>query len=160
MLCPKGEKVLGIKGQKNVHEVHLGSDKESLTVLNNINAAGSIAPTMIVKLSITLDWSIGRSDKGWMTRENFYEYIVNIFYPWVVDQMIPLPVVIFLDSNKSHLTYYLSKFCPENKIIVISLPPNATHFMQPLDVSLCLNRSNEPGLNSFRTGGSASMLKG
>lgn len=124
MLCPKGEKVLGIKGQKNVYEVHLGSDKESLTVLNNINAAGSIAPTMIVypakrlpqsvKLSIPLDWSIGRSDKGWMTRENFYEYIVNIFYPWVVDQMIPLPVVIFLDSHKSHLTYYLSKFCSEN----------------------------------------------
>lgn len=89
MLCSKGEKVLGIKGQKNVYKVHLGSDKESLTVLNNINAAGSIAPTMIVypakrlpqsvKLSITLDWSIGRSDKGWMTRENFYEYIVNIF---------------------------------------------------------------------------------
>lgn len=72
MLCPKGEKVLGIKGQRNVYEVHSGSDKESLTVLNNVNAAGTIAPTMIVypakrlpqsiKLSIPLDWSIGRSD--------------------------------------------------------------------------------------------------
>lgn len=89
-----------------------------------------------IKLSIPLDWSIGRSDKGWMTGENFYEYVVNIFLPWINEQKIQLPIIMFLDGHKSHLTYYLSKFCREHKIILISLPPNATHFMQPLDVSV------------------------
>lgn len=145
MLCPKGEKVLGIKGQRNVYEVHSGSDKEILTVLNNVNAAGTIAPTMIVYpdkrlpqsiyKAIPLDWSIGRSDKSWTTGENLYEYVVNIFFPWINEQKIQLPIIMFLDGHKSHLPYF-SKFCREHKIILISLPPNATHFMYTLDVSV------------------------
>lgn len=45
MLCPKSEKVLGIRGQKNVAEIVSGSDKESLTVLTNVSGDGAIAPT-------------------------------------------------------------------------------------------------------------------
>lgn len=82
-LCPKSDKVLGIKGQKNVYEITSGSDKENITVLCNVNAAGSVAPTLIVypgkrlpqsvKLSVPDDWCISKSDSGWINGEVFYE---------------------------------------------------------------------------------------
>lgn len=48
MLCPKSEKVLAIKGQKNVVEIVKGSEKDNITVLVNVNADGSVAPNLIV----------------------------------------------------------------------------------------------------------------
>lgn len=34
MMCPKSEKVLGIRGQKNVYEVHQGNDKDNTVLLS------------------------------------------------------------------------------------------------------------------------------
>lgn len=36
-LCPNTGKVLATKGQKNVYDLHSGSDKESITVLTTVN---------------------------------------------------------------------------------------------------------------------------
>lgn len=36
----------------------------------------------------------------------------------------------------SHLTLHLSQFCQENGIVLISLYPNATHLLQPMDVAV------------------------
>lgn len=80
-------------------------------------------------------WGIGISESGWMTGETFYEYVVNIFYKWLLEEKIRFPVVLFLDGHSSHLTLNLSKFCKEHEIILIALPPNSTHIMQPLDIS-------------------------
>ena len=38
------------------------------------------------------------------------------------------------DSLGSHFSYHVVKACEENDIAFVSLPPNATHLMQPLDV--------------------------
>lgn len=43
---------------------------------------------------------------------------------------------MFLDGLKSHLTYHLSLLCSQNEIILIVIPPNTTHVMQPLDVAV------------------------
>lgn len=146
MMCPKSEKVLGIRGQKNVYKVHQGNDKDNITVLFNVSASGEIAPTMVVypgkrlpqgvKLSMPENWAIGRSEKGWMNGEIFFEYFVNIFYKWLEDKKVLFPVLMFLDGNSSHLTYHLSKFCNDHDIILITLFPNATHLLQPLDVAI------------------------
>lgn len=58
------------------------------------------------------------------------------FYKWLQDQGCTFPVIVFVDGHKSHLTYHLSLFCSQNGIILIALPPNCTHIMQPLDVAL------------------------
>lgn len=146
MMCPKGEKVLGIRGQKNVYEVHQGNDKDNITVLFNVSANGEVAPTMVVypgkrlpqgaRLSMPKNWAIGRSEKGWMNGETFFEYFVNIFYQWLVANNVQFPVIVFLDGHSSHLTYHLSKFCNDHDIVLITLFPNATHVLQPLDVSV------------------------
>lgn len=145
-LCPQGQKVLAIRGQKNVYEVHSGSDKESLTVLANINAKGDVAPTLVVlpgqrlppadKVKLPSGWAMAKSESGWINGEVFYEYFVNYFYPWLIEKQTTFPVVVFLDGHKSHLTYHLSSFCAEHEIVLIALPANCTHIMQPLDVAV------------------------
>lgn len=81
------------------------------------------------------DFVFGHSENGWMTSQNFYEFIVNIFEPWLTKKNITRPVILFTDGHESHLTFHLSKFCAEKNIVLISLYPNATHILQPLDVA-------------------------
>jgi hypothetical protein len=71
-----------------------------------------------------------------MTSEVFYEYIANVFHPFLVSQGVVFPVVLFVDGRKSHLTYQLSVLCNELKIEVIALYPNATRILQPADVAV------------------------
>ena len=145
LLNPKAGSVLAKKGSKNVYNIVNNNEKENLTVLVTTNAVGQLAPSLILmkykRVPATLysslpnNFFIGASDNGWMTAELFYEYIANRFYPWIVKTKIKLPVILYLDGHVSHLSEPLSKFCHENKIHLIALPPNATHIMQPLDVS-------------------------
>lgn len=71
-----------------------------------------------------------------MTCGSFFEYLANIFKPYIDQQNIPTPVILFFDGHSSHLSLQLSKFCRKNGIILVTLPPNATHILQPLDVTV------------------------
>ncbi|XP_044596677.1 uncharacterized protein LOC123273337 [Cotesia glomerata] len=70
-----------------------------------------------------------------MTTETFYEYITNVFYPWLVQENTQFPVILYMDNHSSHLNLPLVTFCREKQIELIMLPPNSTHIMQPLDTS-------------------------
>lgn len=145
-LCPKSGKVLGPKNIKNFYEISKSSEKENITVLCTYSADGSILPPMIIYpykripchiyQSVPDTWGIGRSDSGWMVSATFFEYIANIMYPWLVNNNVEFPVILYLDGHKSHLSLELSEFCSEKKIILYCLPPNATHILQPCDVSI------------------------
>ena len=71
-----------------------------------------------------------------MNCEVFYEYISNIFHPFLFPQVLIFPMVLFVDGHKSHLTYQLSVLCNKLKIEIIALSPNATRIMQPADVAV------------------------
>ncbi|CAG4947738.1 unnamed protein product [Parnassius apollo] len=72
-LNPKPGHVLARKGDKNVY-ASSGDDKENLTVLITGNAAGELAPTLVVYNYARIpslvsenfpdDWAIGRSESG------------------------------------------------------------------------------------------------
>lgn len=145
-LCPKTGKVLAPRGEKNIYDVSKTSDKEHITVLFTVSGSGKIAPPMpvfpykrlpadIVR-TMPKGWGVGKSDSGWMTGEVFYEYMGNVFEPWLTEQNIKRPVIFFVDGHKSHLTMQLSVFLKEKQIILVALHPNATHVLQPLDVAV------------------------
>jgi hypothetical protein len=144
-LCPKSGKVLGPKGWKNVYQ-SVKNEKDTVTVLCTFSADGRIVPGMFVypyvkppRLlveSVSDGWGVGRSDSGWMRSETFYEYVANVFDPWLLSQQVERPVILFLDGHKSHLSVELSTFCSEKQIILYSLLPNATHILQPADVAI------------------------
>lgn len=144
-LCPKNKTVLAPKGVKDIYEVAVGNSKENLTVMFSFNAAGSMCHPMIVYnyqripqniiKSVLSQWGIGHSDSGWMKSEVFYEYVANIFHPFLIEKGIKFPVILFVDGHKSHLTFQLSELCSNLKIILIALYPNSTRILQPADVA-------------------------
>ncbi|KAL7306097.1 hypothetical protein TKK_0001550 [Trichogramma kaykai] len=138
-LCPKTGKVLCPKKWKNVYEISMGNEKETLTVLIFVTAAGELVTPMIVypymrlppavAKSVPSDWIIGKSDSGWMQSQVFYEYMANGFNDWLTENNVRRPILCLVDGHKSHLTMYLSKFCDDHGIILYSLLPNATHIL-------------------------------
>lgn len=144
-LSPKGGLILAPRGE-HVYDTSNNSDKENITTLFTVNAAGQKAPPLTlykykrmnqdVIQNAPDNWSIGKTGKGWMTAESFYEYIGNVFIPHLRKEGVELPVILFLDGHKSHLSLHLSNLCRENGIIVVALVPNTTHMLQPLDVAV------------------------
>lgn len=122
-VAQKNSKVLSIKGIRNVYEIDRGQAKSAVTVMFTFSASGNIVPPMIifpykripsdVVRSVPDTRGIGHSDSGWMKSEVFYEYIANVFNPFLVNNKITLPVILFVDGHKTHLTYYLSQLCTE-----------------------------------------------
>lgn len=153
--CMKSGLVLGPakKNFQNLYEIAGGNEKESITVLCNYSADGSIAPPMIVfpykripkelAHSVPKEWAVGRSESGWMTSATFFEYVANIFYPWLLQKGIKFPVIFFIDGHKSHYNLELYEFCVEKQIILYCLYPNSTHILQPCDVSIFRPLKNE-----------------
>uniref|UniRef100_A0A1B0DMQ7 DDE-1 domain-containing protein n=1 Tax=Phlebotomus papatasi TaxID=29031 RepID=A0A1B0DMQ7_PHLPP len=144
-LAPTGELVLAPAG-RHVYVESRNSDKENITTLFSVNASGTFAPPLTLykyarlpaaaALSAPSFWALGKTDSGWMTSVSFYEYIANVFLPYLDEQQIEKPIIVFLDGHRSHLTLQLSKLCRDNGIILVALYPNSTHILQPLDVAV------------------------
>lgn len=145
-LVPTKEKVLAETGQKYVHTANANSEKECYTVLFSANAAGTLAPPLVLfpyKQRLPADiinsapngWAIGKNASGWMNQETFYYYLKNVFYPWIVKSNIPQPILLFVDGHKSHVSLQTTEFCQAKNIVLICLFPNSTHVLQPLDVA-------------------------
>lgn len=76
-----------------------------MTVMFTFSASGQSCPPMVVynyqripqKVveGVPSDWGIGRSENGWMTSELFFEYVANVFHPYLIRENIPLPVIFF-----------------------------------------------------------------
>lgn len=144
-LSPKEDKVIVKKGQKTVYNFINNNEKECITSLIMTNACEMMPPPLVmfsyqripkaIVQEIPKSWGVGRSENGWMTGESLYEYIANVFFPWIQENLIELPIILYVDGHVSHLTMALSDFCVQHKIELIALYPNATHILQPLNVA-------------------------
>lgn len=144
-ICQSTGLVLAEKGARNVYNIEHSKAKESITALFTFSAAGDICCPFIVypyqrlpeKVceSLPEGWGVGKSDNGWMTTEVFYEFIANVFYPYLVSKAVEFPVILFVDGHKTHLNYHLSQLCTHLQIELIALYPNATRIIQPADVA-------------------------
>lgn len=123
--------MLAKRGARTVYKIVDANEKESMTALFMYNAKGQRAPPMILykyaeqvpkKIAeICLSgWVIGISEAGWMTIETFYEYVTNIFYPWLLQKEIVFPVIIYFDGHSSHVTLPLVEFCRKHESFALS----------------------------------------
>uniref|UniRef100_A0ABD2WF65 HTH CENPB-type domain-containing protein n=1 Tax=Trichogramma kaykai TaxID=54128 RepID=A0ABD2WF65_9HYME len=146
-LVPKDNNVLAKKGAKSVYQIVSSDEKALLTVLFIASANGKLLPPMILfdckttprkntLSNIPKGWGVGNTETGWMTAESFFHYVKNCFIPWIQNNGIQLPVVLYVDGHVSHLSLPLMQLCMANQIELIALFPNATHIIQPLDVVL------------------------
>jgi hypothetical protein len=81
------------------------------------------------------DWRVGHRRTGWMTADVFYEYIGNIFALHFGKYNVKLPLILFVDGCRTHLSYQLGELCSNLGINLISVYPNATRLIQQVDVA-------------------------
>ncbi|XP_062705627.1 tigger transposable element-derived protein 1-like isoform X2 [Aedes albopictus] len=143
---PTRDVLLAESNKNQVHSRVGNLEKESYTALFAGNAAGMLAPTMVlfpykqrmpgeIFQRLPKGWAAGRTDSGWMTRDTFAAYLKDVFYPWLLREKIPFPVIIFVDGHSSHVSAESIAFCKAKNLTLICLPPNTTQITQPLDVS-------------------------
>ena len=74
------------------------------------------------------------SPNGWMMDYIFEQWFITVFVQFVANYN--KPVLLTYDGHNSHLTYTTVKSAMDNNIIIICLPPNTSHALQPLDVAV------------------------
>ncbi|KAG8177459.1 hypothetical protein JTE90_008643 [Oedothorax gibbosus] len=73
------------------------------------------------------------TESGWMM-DCVFEAWMDFFITFTKD--IPKPILLLFDGHGSHLTYCSVKRAMDNNIIILCLPPNTSHALQPLDVGV------------------------
>ncbi|XP_065681342.1 uncharacterized protein LOC136094972 [Hydra vulgaris] len=168
----KVSKVLAAKGSKNVPYATSSKEKERITDLANVGADGSLPTPLIIypNLRIPMNvyeaipsslFAIGKSESGYINHQVLYEYLTNAFDQWLTQHNIQRPVIVWSDKHESRLQFHLVKTLADLQIMLILIPPNCTHFMQPLDVGLfgpmknewakCVNRFRAANPNEYVT---------
>ncbi|KAF9803401.1 hypothetical protein SFRURICE_007247 [Spodoptera frugiperda] len=145
-LCPKSGDVLLPRRFRNPRKVKPGNEKNILTIFITVNANSQVCPPLVVLPhvrppravvdSLPEHWCLGKSDSGVTRSDVFFEYITNDFINWVDRNCIQKPILLLLDSHRSHMSLHLSTICEQNGIILYATPPNTSHTLQPVNVSI------------------------
>ena len=148
-LDPGTGKVLVLRGMKNCFIEQSNKHKSNITILATVRADGvAVSPLVIYprkrisfqivenmkKIPDEYDFTVGKSESGYINMESFYEYMMNDLDKWLTENNVQRPVLIYTDWHESRCNRYLSQALDAKEIILIGLLPNTTHLLQPLDV--------------------------
>jgi hypothetical protein len=78
-------------------------------------------------------YHISMSENGWTDNELGQAYFEDHFN-YTKEIMKGQYRILIVDGHDCHLTIKAIQYCIDNKIILLCLPPHATHMLQPLDV--------------------------
>ncbi|GFO21204.1 Jerky protein [Plakobranchus ocellatus] len=145
-LDPKRLKVITQKGIQNLFRLIGGSGRETITVQllqGCAKADGAMLPPYILYAAknLRVKWTdngpdgarYNVSDKGWMDTACFKDWFKNHF---VLSLPKERPVVLIFDGHSSHLSINTVKLALKEQVIILKLPSNSTHVLQPLDVGV------------------------
>ncbi|CAG7730882.1 unnamed protein product [Allacma fusca] len=74
-----------------------------------------------------------KTSKEWSTTDAFCRWLKH--FRTQAAENCRTPILLILDNHSSHISYLAVKYCMENNIELLTLPPHTTHKLQPLDVS-------------------------
>lgn len=139
----KPPKILATCGDKQVGKITSAERGTLVTMCNTICANGTYTPPMFVfprhnfkphMLNGAPPGSKGAAHPtGWMTSQNFLKYVEHLTN--YTRCSLENKIILILDNHESHCDFNVIKFCKENGVILLTLPPHCSHKLQPLDVS-------------------------
>jgi len=78
---------------------------------------------------------VGTSDSGYSNDTLFFQWLQHWEHFTCINCRGKYHILL-LDGYNSHLTWSALKFCEQQNVIVVLLPPYTSHFLQPLNVSV------------------------
>ena len=135
-------KVISSTGKRCVSSVTSGEKRVTTTILCAYNSVGHYVPPMMIfkrkkkKLLLTDNAPVGTiqgcSENSWVNTDLFFEYIQH-FVKHVQCTLINKVLLIF-DGHRSHTkSLKLIDYACDNRLFLLSLPPQTAHKLQPLD---------------------------
>ncbi|CAF1555168.1 unnamed protein product, partial [Rotaria sordida] len=73
------------------------------------------------------------SQKGWINEQLFADWFESLFIAETVN--IAKPIILIMDNLSAHVSIKTIELALKNQIILMCLPPNTTHCLQPLDLT-------------------------
>jgi hypothetical protein len=120
-------------------------NREWITVIQAINAEGQAIPPFIIgagqyhlanwyrESNLPGNWAIATSENGWTDNETGLEWLKH-FDRCTTKGSKNRYRLLILDGHESHHSVDFERYCKENKIITLCMPPHSSHLLQPLDV--------------------------
>ncbi|XP_065662677.1 uncharacterized protein LOC136085310 [Hydra vulgaris] len=141
IIVHKPVKVITKKRKHCISSVTSGEWSVTTTVVCAMNVIGLFVPPMIIfkrkqmKLELIDHAPTGTiggcSKNGWITTNLLMEYIKH--FKKYTRASIENKILLILDGHKTHTkNINLLGFAKENGIVIITLPPHASHKLQPL----------------------------
>lgn len=140
---PGSKPVVVRRGTKRVENVCEHS-KVAISLLACASASGELLPPYVVYKAKNLyqGWTeggppgsrYGCSDSGWFDMEQFEKWFRLIFVPNV--KHLSGTKLLVGDNLAAHFSAEVVRIAKENDVYFTSFPPNSTHLLQPLDVSV------------------------
>ncbi|XP_038108116.1 uncharacterized protein LOC6048407 isoform X1 [Culex quinquefasciatus] len=127
-------------------EIKLKRAVNIVTCLFGANAHGNLLPPLILypptfklptqKKQSELKYAVAHQDTE-LTAGNFlYQWLSRVFQPWLIEENVPRPVILFLDGHRHQMGYLSSQFCHQHQIVPVSLLPSFDHTLRPLNATL------------------------
>ncbi|KAJ3527259.1 hypothetical protein NM208_g10786 [Fusarium decemcellulare] len=120
-------------------------NREWITVIQAINAEGWAVQPFIIGAgqyhlanwyqdsNLPGDWAIATSQNGWTDNEIGFEWLKH-FDRCTSKRSVGRYRLLILDGHESHHSVDFERYCEENQIITLCMPPHSSHLLQPLDV--------------------------
>lgn len=139
----KPQCVIAPKGQKQVGMASSLERGRTTTVVCAMSPTGMFIPPMFIYGNPRLNYEQKRggphgsiytsSKSGWITSELFVTWLEH--FVTVTKSSVQDPTLLILDNHPSHSSLLAYEYAKENGVVMVSLPPHASHKLQPLDVS-------------------------
>lgn len=140
---PGSKKVLVPRGTRRVELVKEHS-KVNISIMACGSASGNLLPPMVCYKAQNLyqGWTLGGprgtlydvSKSGWFEMTTFETWFLKLFIPAVAH--LPGRKLLVGDNLASHFSPRVVELSRQHDIYFTALPSNATHMLQPLDVSV------------------------
>ncbi|KAG3016920.1 hypothetical protein PC119_g11202 [Phytophthora cactorum] len=136
-------KVVAVRGSTNVWRKET-KPSFHMTMVGAVSAAGAAIPPLLIVPGVRLfkediaalsikGSAITGALKGFSNKKIFVQWLE--FFGENVDHLAK-PVVLIVDNGSTHIDAEAAETRVEYGILLVTLPANATHLFQPLDVAL------------------------
>ncbi|OQR96207.1 hypothetical protein ACHHYP_16594 [Achlya hypogyna] len=140
----KSRKVVAVSGSRNVWG-HVMEMSFHCTIVAAASASGFVVPPLFLVPGLRLQRDlldacvvdgavVGVTLKGFMNAISFRLWLVH--FEASIPSEVARPVVLVYDGYSSHYDQDIVRVALRLKVILVLLPSNSTHLVQPLDVAI------------------------